>query len=216
MSGRESPTRRSLAVSLNSIRNPTHLGSGGFNKDNIHLLYQHVRKAVDLVDFVEREAGVTLNVGRGGKTCSCHCPLPDHKDDNASFHLTRMEDDVWVYHCFGCGAKGNIINFCKDFFRCANTDEAILFLCDRLNIKNTEELMIEGLKKVSKRVDSQRTMENSNILVSNQCRMLLHRDYNKHVQWVSKAYKRLNKALDEQNHEEVEQIGYEAFSRMQE
>jgi hypothetical protein len=44
--------------------------------------------------------------------------------------------------------------------------------------------------------------------------MLLQKDFALHKSWVAKAYIELNKALDNQDYQMVEHIGYEAFKRM--
>lgn len=183
--------------------------------DIIHVI-DHLIKKVDFPNFIELETGSNINWSRSKTSGKCHCPMPSHKDTNASFSIDLMPNGAWLYYCFGCGVKGNIIHFCMDYFSIRNKAEAVLFLCKKFNITNTEELILEGLKNVTKRVDTQRAMENSNILVSNQCRMLLRKDYSKHAKWVAKAFKRLNTALDEEDHTEVEQIGYDAFQRIQE
>lgn len=184
-----------------------------YDKDILHII-DHLIKVVNLPDFIEKETGSTLSWGRSKTAGKCHCPMPSHRDSNASFNVNFMYSEVWVYHCFGCGVKGNIIHFCMDYFGCRNKHEAVVFLCEKLDIKNTEELILHGLKNVTKRVDTQRVMENSNIMVSNQCRMLLRKDYKKNAKWVSQAYKRLDNALDSEDSSAIEQIGYEAFERM--
>ena len=72
------------------------------------------------------------------------------------------------------------------------------------------------MKNIRKKVDVQRKIENANIIVSNQCRMLLRNDFDLHKSWVNKAYRKLNAAMEKEDCEEVESIGYAASNRMME
>lgn len=185
-----------------------------YKKNNdFRYLKDHIVKVCDLPEFIETESGIDLKWNRDGSGAVCACPLPDHYESKPSFHVTDM-DGVWVYHCFGCQKKGTIIHFCMDFLGLRNQLESIKYLCKYYNVENADDLILQGLKNVSKKVNFERQIENENVLVSNQCRMLLRRDFQKHKEWVSSAYKRLNEALDDQDYQVVEQIGYEAFRRM--
>lgn len=186
--------------------------------DSKHVFYliDHLIKTINLADFIEAETKEILKGKDTSMSAKCFCPFPDHSDRNASFYIKKMEDGVWIYHCFGCGRKGNIIHFCIDFFGLRNKLESILFLCKKFNIKNKEDLILAGIKNISKKVDTQRKMENANVVTSNQCRMLLHKDFEKNQKWVADAYKKLNEALDLDNEEMIEQIGYEASNKMME
>jgi hypothetical protein len=103
-----------------------------------------------------------------------------------------------------------------NYYSLRNKLESILFLCKKFNIKNKEDLIVQSLKTITKKVDLQRKLENANIMVSNQCRMLLRKDFNLYSKWVAKTYIRLNKALDEDDYETIENIGYEASNKISE
>lgn len=180
----------------------------------LYYLVDHLTKTINLPDFIEREADVTLKWRKSNSSAACHCPMPNHNDRNASFHVSQMPNGVWIYHCFGCGSKGHIVHFCIDYFGLRNKLESILFLCKKLNIKDKEDLILQGIKNVSKRVDLQRKMENLNIIVSNQCRLLLRKDFKLHKDWVSGTYEKLNTSLENEDYETIENIGYEAYNRM--
>lgn len=180
---------------------------------SLNYLKDHISKTCDLPEFIETESGANLKWNRDESSVVCECPLPDHRENKPSFHITNM-DGVWVYHCFGCQKKGTIVHFCIDFFGLRNQFEAINYLCKYYNIKDVDDLVLQGLKNVSKKVNFERQIENENVLVSNQCRMLLRKDFKIHKNWVSEAYKRLNDALSDQDYHTVEQIGYEAFRRI--
>ena len=61
-----------------------------------------VRQAVDIVDVVGRYVGLK-HAGRDYKGL---CPF--HKEKTPSFHVSP---DKQVYHCFGCGAGGDVFTF---------------------------------------------------------------------------------------------------------
>ena len=175
---------------------------------DLYYLIEYLTTNINLSEFLETEAGCKLKWSRPEVSAKCNCPL--HDDKNASFFVTLKESGVWISHCFGCNFKGTIIQFCKQYHSLRNTKEAILFLCKKFKIENTEDLIVEGMKNIKVKVDAGRKIENVHILTSNQCRMLLKSDYSKHQKWVLDAYKRLNVAMDKEDYEAVEKIGYEA------
>lgn len=187
------------------------------NEDkNLYYLIDHLIKTIELPDFIERETDRILKWRKNRQSASCHCPMPNHNDHNASFHVTQMPNGAWIMHCFGCGVKGNIVHFCMEYYGLRNKLESILFLCKKFNIKDKEDIIIQGLKKVTKKVDMQRKMENSNVMVSNQCRMLLRKNFDVNKKWVSQIYKNLDEALENEDYDTIEKIGYEASNRMME
>ena len=181
--------------------------------NNLNYIKEHLVNTCDLPEFIETESGINLKWNRDGLGAVCECPLPDHYESKPSFRINQL-DGVWVYHCFGCQKKGTIIHFCIDFFGLRNQYESINFLCKYYNVKNVDDLVLQGLKNVSKKINVERQIENENILVSNQCRMLLRKNFKKHKDWVANAYKTLNEALASQDFKKVERIGYEIHRRM--
>jgi DNA primase len=182
------------------------------NLGELRFLREHIIKTLSLPDFIEEESGANLQWVSPDCSAKCCCPL--HDENEPSFHVNLIEE-TWLYHCFGCGAKGTIIHFCQDFHGLRNQLEAIYYLCQKYNIQNTSDLILEGIKKVGVKVDQQRLLENANILVSNQCRILLRKNYDLHSKWVASAYKRLNEAMTQGKKKEVDKISYEASNRMQ-
>jgi len=187
-----------------------------YNKNDRSSLYliDHLLKTIDLGDFIEKETDIKLKWTHGSNHAKSLCPFPFHKDNKASFHINRMNDNIFIFHCFGCNSKGNIIHFCIDYYGLRNKYEAILFLCKKYKIENKDDIILNNLKNVTKKVDMQKKIESANIVTSNQCRILLRKDFNKHKEWVFNAYKILNKALEEENYETIENIGYDASNRM--
>jgi hypothetical protein len=190
-------------------------GANKKNDSNLFYLSNHLTTTIDLSDFIESETSVILK-WKDADHAKCCCPFPDHRDTNASFHIKRGLDSTWIFHCFGCGAAGTIIHFCVNYFGLRNKYEAIRFLCNKFDIKNKEDLILAAIKNMSKRVDMQRKIESTNIVTSNQCRILLRKDFERNKEWVSNAYKSMNKAMEDEDYDTLEKIGYEASKKMRE
>ena len=65
-----------------------------------------VREAADIVDVISDH--VTLR--QTGRSFKALCPF--HPEKTPSFVVSREKQ---IYHCFGCGAGGNVINFIMQF-----------------------------------------------------------------------------------------------------
>ncbi len=178
---------------------------------SLRFLMDSLVKTISLPDFIESEVGCDIIWTVPEISAKCCCPL--HQEGEPSFHI-NLRDGVYIYHCFGCGGKGTVIHFCKEYHGLRNKLEAIYYLCKKYNIENTSDLILEGIKRVAVKVDEQRLMENANILVSNQCRMLLRKNFELNKAWVATAYRRLNEALLNKDKTEIDKIGYEASNRM--
>jgi DNA primase len=178
-------------------------------------LYDYVKKKVDLADFLEVEIGQRLRWYERGLTAGCLCPL--HGDGNASLRLKYIEEDgKWIYHCLGCGSSGTIINFVKEYYNLRSNSEALIWICKKYNFKNEQKMIIDCLRDAKKKTQIDKKIEFANIVTSNQCRMLLRKNYEKNCEWVANTYKRLNKALHDEDLSEIESIGFEASRKMQE
>lgn len=183
------------------------------NRD-ILFISDHLAKNISFPDFLETEISAKVRWNRNGSSGLCNCPMPDHSDHDASFRINLLASDIWAFHCFGCGRSGTIITFCKEYFALPSRMEAILYLCKKYNIQNTEDLILEGIKNISKKVDMQRMVENENIRVSNLCKMLLRKSFSENREWVMKSYKLLNESMDNEDMETIQRIGEEASMRM--
>lgn len=181
-------------------------------KINYNSLILHIKKSVSLPEFVETLTDTSFKWNKEGESAICNCPMSWHNDRNASFHMTKMEDGTWLHHCFGCHAKGDVIRFFMDYTGEEDFKTALVNICKRMNI-DIANVPIQSYNYMVRRVDKKKELENANIIVSNQCRLLLRRDFNKNKLWISSTYKRLNKALDEENLEEIEKIGYETSKK---
>lgn len=88
-----------------------------------------VMMANDIVDVVS--GYVALKKSSGGYVGLC----PFHQEKTPSFHISPAKQ---LYHCFGCGEGGTVINF---IMKIENLDfiETIKFLADRAGIALPEE-----------------------------------------------------------------------------
>lgn len=182
------------------------------NKTDIYASY--ILKTIDLPSFFSNLTGNDFKWLREEESAVCNCPMEWHKDKNASFHMNKMDDGVWVYHCFGCNTKGHVIKFYMDYIGEQEYEKAVTEICKRFNIINVDESFYDNYINTKNRINKRKELEMSNIVVSNQCRLLLRKNFEKHKNWVSNTYKKLNIALDEQDKEIIEKIGYEVLKRM--
>ena len=176
-------------------------------------LIAHIKSTVDLPLFIEQESGVSFNWLTPGQEAVCNCPFSNHDDSNASFRINLMENNVWIFHCFGCGTKGSVIDYCMNQYS-YSFGRSLHYICEKLDIKDDISTQaLDRIKANNRKVNMNRRMELSNIMVSDQCRMLLTKDFKQHKEWVSNAYKLLNQALADEDYNGIEQIGFEASKR---
>ena len=74
---------------------------GGFDS-----VIEQVREAADIVEIVQQYFPLT----KAGKDFKARCPF--HDDKAPSFYVVP---DKQIYHCFGCGAGGNVFNFLMQY-----------------------------------------------------------------------------------------------------
>ena len=177
-------------------------------------LYDFIKKKIDLAEFLETEAGCNLHWLEPNVTASTECPMPNHNETKPSFMIKYIEEDnVWVYHCLGCDAKGTIIDFCMQYYGFSSSAVALMFLCEKFGFKDSAELAASCFKDIKKTVNLQKKIEFSHIVTANQCRMLLRKDYEGNKQWVADAYRKMNELLDHEDVQGIEEIGMEASQR---
>lgn len=83
----------------------------------------------DIVDYVSQYTPLRKN----GRDYSGLCPF--HKEKTPSFHVSREKQ---LFHCFGCGASGNLVQF---VMRAEGLDfvESVKLLADRVGIVLPEQ-----------------------------------------------------------------------------
>lgn len=177
-------------------------------------LYEHIKKTVNLADFIENDIGCKLNWA-DTDNAKAICPMPSHQDTKPSFCVYKKDDNVWQYWCWGCNVKGSVIDFFMDYYDLPNAGEAVLAICKRFNIKHNDVLATDTIKNIKSKVNVKKKVECANIVASNQCRCLLRKNYDLNSKWVSDSYKKMNKAMDDDDIEAIEAIGFEASNRME-
>lgn len=101
-------------------------------------IIQQIIENSDIVDIV---SGYT-NLRRNGRDATGLCPF--HNEKTPSFHVSSEKQ---VYHCFGCGAGGSVVNFVMQAENLTFVD-AIKFLGERTGISIPENETFDD--KVSK------------------------------------------------------------------
>lgn len=115
-------------------------------KDFINLLISRA----NIVDII----GSHLNLQKKGNDYWACCPF--HNEKTASFSVSESKQ---FYYCFGCGAKGNVIDFLMEFLN-LSYPEAIR------NLANTLGMDVPESSEESKRYDEFKRLEE--ILISAQ------------------------------------------------
>ena len=88
-------------------------------------LIDEIRNSNDIVDIISQY----VILKRSGRNFFGLCPF--HKEKTPSFSVSP---DKQIFHCFGCGAGGNVIHFIS---KIENVDfkESLEILADRAGIK---------------------------------------------------------------------------------
>ena len=94
-------------------------------------LVNEVVSANDIVDIVSGY----IRLKRSGSSFMGCCPF--HKEKTPSFHVSA---DKQLYHCFGCGAGGSVIQFIMNA-EGLDFPDALKFLADRAGIRMPEDAM---------------------------------------------------------------------------
>jgi DNA primase len=92
------------------------------SRDNV---IEQVREAADIVEVVQQYFPLT----KAGKDFKARCPF--HEDKAPSFYVVP---DKQIYHCFGCGAGGNVFNFLMQYENITFRD-ALEILAKRYGIR---------------------------------------------------------------------------------
>lgn len=91
-------------------------------------IFEYILERVNIIDVISGY----IPVERSGKNCKALCPF--HNEKTASFIISEEKQ---LFHCFGCGAAGNAINFITQYENLDSID-AVEMLADRYNIDISE------------------------------------------------------------------------------
>ena len=146
-------------------------------------LIDEIRNSNDIVDIISQY----VILKRSGRNFFGLCPF--HKEKTPSFSVSP---DKQIFHCFGCGAGGNVIHFIS---KIENVDfkESLEILADRAGIKlPTLENNVD-----SKRLELKEKVYEINKLVAMYYHETLYKPQAKTAQEYVKKRKLDNKALKE-------------------
>ena len=146
-------------------------------------LIDEIRNSNDIVDIISQ----CVILKRSGRNFFGLCPF--HKEKTPSFSVSP---DKQIFHCFGCGAGGNVIHFIS---KIENVDfkESLEILADRVGIKlPTLENNVD-----SKRLELKEKVYEINKLVATYYHETLYKPQAKPAQEYVKKRKLDNKALKE-------------------
>lgn len=87
-------------------------------------LIEEIRAASDIVDVISER----IQVRRAGRNYKALCPF--HQEKTPSFNINPQRQ---IYHCFGCGAGGDVISFLMEYDKLGFL-EAVRELADRAGI----------------------------------------------------------------------------------
>lgn len=85
---------------------------------------EKIKDANDIVDVVS----AYLPLKKKGANYWARCPF--HEEKTASFSVSPSKQ---IYHCFGCGSGGNVLNFVMEYEK-LSFGEALKMLAERVNI----------------------------------------------------------------------------------
>ncbi|MCL1123160.1 DNA primase [Shewanella surugensis] len=136
---------------------------------------------IDIVDFID--AKVPLK--KAGKNHSACCPF--HSEKSPSFTVSR---DKQFYHCFGCGAHGNAIDFVMEYDRLDFID-AIDELAGQLGLEVPQEQGSRKPQDIGLSRDLYQLMEEASLFYQNQLRQ--HDDKQKVLDYLD--YRGLSKEI---------------------
>ena len=72
---------------------------------------EHLVKTVNIDEYMESEYDSNFISNSHSNWANTNCPMPYHDDSSPSFGVNSKDN---LYHCFGCGAKGNVINLVQN------------------------------------------------------------------------------------------------------
>ena len=93
-------------------------------KKDFRAAVEEVKMHSDIVDIV----GSYISVKRAGNTFKACCPFHNEKTPSFNVHPQRQ-----IYHCFGCGAGGDVIKFVQEYEK-VDFMTALRLLAEKANI----------------------------------------------------------------------------------
>lgn len=177
-------------------------------------------QSVPIVDFMENEFDSYFLFNKRTKWASTNCPMPDHDDNSPSF---GVNSETNLFHCFGCGEKGDIIRLVQKVEGLSFV-EAIQRLADYANIDvELANLDIKSiLKELSTTINDYFVETNEHIypgglseisfLIAFSDRTKKHirqSNFNKdEINWTDMKYKTLDNLIEKKDINSIEKIWF--------
>lgn len=120
-------------LSVNNSENQPNL------KDMFDRVIEKIKQDYDL-SSVLRSHGIDLKRASGGYMVA-NCPFPNHADSSPSFKVKTSGGET--YTCYGCQAKGDVLDFIRDYHHLTGVTEAIKYLTGK-NVKQLYEEINKG------------------------------------------------------------------------
>ena len=120
----------------------------------------------DIVDVVSQYVRLTK---KSGANLFGLCPF--HSEKTPSFSVAP---DKQIYHCFGCGKGGGVINFIMEIENLSFPD-AVAFLARRANMPLPEEAQSEDTSRRARLLELNRDAARFSMICSNRRRAPRHR-----------------------------------------
>ena len=110
-------------------------------------IIDEIRDRNDIVEVVSQY----VPMKKAGRNFKANCPF--HQEKTPSF---MVSPDKQIYHCFGCGAGGNVFSFLMNHVR-VDFPEAVKMLADRVGVKvpasNKDDGVRDSLSQVIRRIN---------------------------------------------------------------
>jgi DNA primase len=168
------------------------------NKSHSMYLIDLVKKTIDLKSFVERN-GATVLKPEGNDRWKGICPL--HKDGDPSFFVSKGNDGVWIYHCFGCSSGGTILDFCMELKGITNVYEAAIFAAQSEGLNCDSSLILKAAREAKIQTNKQNEVNLAHFVACENCRRLLRVCNNdkRILSWIAQSFQSMNELLDKQS-----------------
>lgn len=108
-------------------------------KEMFDLVIAEIKRDYDLTSVL-RSHGIDLKRANGGYLVA-NCPFPNHADSSPSFKVKTPSGET--YTCYGCQAKGDVLDFIRDYHHLTGVTEAIKYLTGK-NVKQLYEQIKNG------------------------------------------------------------------------
>lgn len=145
-----------------------------------------------------------------------NCPLPNHEDNSPSFGVNSESNK---YHCFGCGATGNIINLVQ-FVEGLTFVETIqkLSAYSGVEIETTNLDLKYLLKELNKTIEQYLNPETGTklpgglsetdflITFSSRTKKFERATSYKHSEWIDQVYKNLDDKINKGDYKAINLI----------